>query len=145
MLRADFGLTENYCGRSQCNHFSITGFAGTQDDEAPISAVAEWERFTTAAFRVVPVAGPHLFLSPQGKFITQVIAAVLSGALKDCGSRAAPSGRMRHLASHSAIARSGSCSFYSGVHGSLPETEDSHDSEHERETLHCQPPEQPLS
>jgi medium-chain acyl-[acyl-carrier-protein] hydrolase len=91
MLRADFGLTENYCGRSQCNHFSITGFAGTQDDEAPISAVAEWERFTTAAFRVIPVAGPHLFLSPQRKFITQVIAAVLSGALRDCGSRTATS------------------------------------------------------
>ncbi|WP_168711345.1 alpha/beta fold hydrolase [Streptomyces sp. RKND-216] len=77
ILRADLAVADTYqhtAGRPlSC---PITAFAGTGDEEVPVSAVAQWERHTSAAFTLKVLEGDHFFIHQQETTMLEHLSGV---------------------------------------------------------------------
>jgi medium-chain acyl-[acyl-carrier-protein] hydrolase len=96
ILRADLAIAGTYRSTGgppvTC---PVTAFAGTEDREVGVSAVAQWSRHTTGGFALKAVPGDHFFLHSHRDLILGEIARGLGAAAP---GRAAACGPARRAA-----------------------------------------------
>nr|WP_319392873.1 thioesterase domain-containing protein [uncultured Desulfobacter sp.] len=64
ILRADLAIEEKYTLKEEAPvNIPITAIYGSQDDEAPKSVMAPWERYTTDSFELIGQQGGHFFIN----------------------------------------------------------------------------------
>jgi medium-chain acyl-[acyl-carrier-protein] hydrolase len=74
VMRADFGLVENYrCAPNTSVNAPLTVFAGQKDDVFPLTEAERWREFTTGPFRMIEVDQGHFFLEPERERIIREI------------------------------------------------------------------------
>lgn len=75
MLRADFAMSDAFVEQaSPPIPVPMLAFAGTEDDEATVEEVADWERLAGAGFTLRTLPGGHFFLHEHGaKIVSQLI------------------------------------------------------------------------
>lgn len=65
-LKADYKLNESYAYSGQKVKCNISGFAGTMDEDAPISIMEGWKNVTTGKFTLRQIEGNHFFPIERG-------------------------------------------------------------------------------
>lgn len=60
-LKADYKLNESYVYSGEKVVCNITGFAGTMDEDAPMSAMESWKNMTAGKFTLNQIEGTHFF------------------------------------------------------------------------------------
>jgi len=64
ILRADLAIEEKYTLKEETPiNIPITAIYGSEDDEAPKSVMAPWERYTTDSFELIGLQGGHFFIN----------------------------------------------------------------------------------
>lgn len=83
MLRADFTLDETYYSdrHTQLN-CSITALGGTQDREAGLKEILEWEKLTTGAFRYRLFEGGHFFIREKEQEVLAEVRTAIGNTTK---------------------------------------------------------------
>lgn len=79
ILRADYKILETYDYAEKEDRLDcpITIFSGTEDTEALIEEMREWDRYTTKEFQSYQMAGGHFFLHEHAERIVGIINSAL--------------------------------------------------------------------
>jgi medium-chain acyl-[acyl-carrier-protein] hydrolase len=81
ILRADLAIADTYRSTGGAPvTCPVTAFAGTEDQEVGVPAVAQWSRHTTGGFALKAVPGDHFFLHSHRDLLLGEIARGLGAA-----------------------------------------------------------------